>query len=198
MKLTFLRLTVVSATMFAILGRPAASASTLSTEVIVSVPDQVLALVDRGRLIARYPVSTSKFGIGDSASSYRTPLGTLFVSAKFGDKLPPGAVIKNRVPTGEIVTVNAPGRDAIVARVIWLRGMEAQNIRARDRCIYIHGTPEERQIGRPASFGCVRMRSRDIIELYDRVHIGTHVTIALRKIDAFVKSEESSLFARWD
>jgi lipoprotein-anchoring transpeptidase ErfK/SrfK len=198
MKLTFLRLTVVSATMFVILGRPAASASTLSTEVIVSVPDQVLALVDRGRLIARYPVSTSKFGIGDSASSYRTPLGTLFVSAKFGDKLPPGAVIKNRVPTGEIVTVNAPGRDAIVARVIWLRGMEAQNIRARDRCIYIHGTPEERQIGRPASFGCVRMRSRDIIELYDRVHIGTHVTIALRKIDAFVKSEESSLFARWD
>ena len=198
MKLTFLRLTVVSATMFVILGRPAASASTLSTEVIVSVPDQVLALVDRGRLIARYPVSTSKFGIGDSASSYRTPLGTLFVSAKFGDKLPPGAVIKNRVPTGEIVTVNSPGRDAIVARVIWLRGMEAQNIRARDRCIYIHGTPEERQIGRPASFGCVRMRSRDIIELYDRVHIGTHVTIALRKIDAFVKSEESSLFARWD
>jgi lipoprotein-anchoring transpeptidase ErfK/SrfK len=197
-KLTFLRLTVVSATMFVILGRPAASASTLSTEVIVSVPDQVLALVDRGRLIARYPVSTSKFGIGDSASSYRTPLGTLFVSAKFGDKLPPGAVIKNRVPTGEIVTVNARGRDAIVARVIWLRGMEAQNIRARDRCIYIHGTPEERQIGRPASFGCVRMRSRDIIELYDRVHIGTHVTIALRKIDAFVKSEESSLFARWD
>jgi lipoprotein-anchoring transpeptidase ErfK/SrfK len=198
MKPTFFRLTVVSATMFVILGPAAARASTLSTEVIVSVPDQMLALVDRGRLIARYPVSTSKFGIGDSASSYRTPLGTLFVSAKFGDKLPPGAVIKNRVPTGEIVTVNAPGRDAIVARVIWLRGMEAQNTNARDRCIYIHGTPEERQIGRRASFGCIRMRSRDIIELYDRVHIGTHVTIALRKIDDFVKSEEPSLFARWE
>jgi lipoprotein-anchoring transpeptidase ErfK/SrfK len=198
MKPTFFRLTVVSATMFVILGPAAARASTLSTEVIVSVPDQMLALVDRGRLIARYPVSTSKFGIGDSASSYRTPLGTLFVSAKFGDKLPPGAVIKNRVPTGEIVTVNAPGRDAIVARVIWLRGKEAQNTNARDRCIYIHGTPEERQIGRRASFGCIRMRSRDIIELYDRVHIGTHVTIALRKIDDFVKSEEPSLFARWE
>jgi lipoprotein-anchoring transpeptidase ErfK/SrfK len=198
MKPTFFHLTVVSATMAVILGPAAADASTLSTEVIISVPDQVLALIDRGRLIARYPVSTSKFGIGDSASSYRTPLGTLFVSAKFGDKLPPGAVIKNRVPTGEIVTVNAPGRDAIVARVIWLRGMEAQNTNARDRCIYIHGTPEERQIGRRASFGCIRMRSRDIIELYDRVHIGTHVTIALRKIDDFVKSEEPSLFARWE
>jgi lipoprotein-anchoring transpeptidase ErfK/SrfK len=198
MKPTFLRLTVVSAAMFVMPSPAAASASTLSTEVIVSVPDQVLALINRGRLIARYPVSTSKFGTGDSASSYRTPLGTLFVSAKFGDKLPPGAVIKNRVPTGEIVGVNASGRDAIVARVIWLRGMEAQNTNARDRCIYIHGTPEERQIGRRASFGCIRMRSRDIIDLYDRVHIGTHVTIALRKIDDFVKSEEPSLFARWD
>ncbi len=94
---------------------------------IVSVPDQVLALVDRGKLIARYSISTSKFGTGDSAASFRTPLGTLFVSAKIGDKLPQGAVIKNRMPTGEIVGVDAPGRDPIVSRVIWLRGMEAQN-----------------------------------------------------------------------
>jgi len=179
-------------------GRLAAEASTLSTEVIISVPDQVLALVDRGHLIAQYPISTSKFGTGDSAGSYCTPLGTLFVSAKFGDRLPPGAVIKNRIPTGEVVAVDAPGRDAIVARVIWLRGMEAQNRAARDRCIYIHGTPEERQIGRPVSFGCIRMRSRDVIALYDRVHIGMHVGITLKKIDTFVQPEESSLLARSD
>ena len=165
---------------------------------IVSVPDQVLALVDRGRLIARYPVSTSKFGIGDSAGSYRTPLGTLFVSAKFGDNLPPGAVIKNRIPTGEIVTANAPGRDPIVARVIWLRGMEAQNRGARDRCIYIHGTPEERRIGKPASFGCIRMRSRDVIALYNSVHIGMHVTITRKYISDFIQAEEPSLLARSD
>ena len=198
MKPTCSQLITILAIIFINFGRLAAGASTLSTEVIVSVPDQVLALVDRGRLIAQYPVSTSKFGIGDSASSYRTPLGTLFVSGKFGDRLPPGAVIKNRIPTGEVVAVNTPGRDAIVARVIWLRGMEAQNSRARDRCIYIHGTPEERRIGRPASFGCIRMRSRDVIDLYDRVHIGTHVTIALRKIDDFVRVEDPSLLARSD
>jgi lipoprotein-anchoring transpeptidase ErfK/SrfK len=196
MKLTYSRLITVLAVVFVIFGRLAASASTLSTEVVISVPDQVLALVNRGRLIAQYPVSTSKFGIGDSAGSYRTPLGTLFVSAKFGDRLPPGAVIKNRVPTGEIVTANALGRDAIVARVIWLRGMEAQNRGARDRCIYIHGTPEERQIGRPVSFGCIRMRSRDVIDLYDRVHIGTHVSIVLRKIDDLIQAEEPSFLAR--
>jgi len=198
MKLTWSRLITVLSLIFVIFDGLAADASTVSTEVIVSVPDQVLALVDRGHLLARYPISTSKFGIGDSAGSYRTPLGTLFVSAKFGDRLPPGAVIKNRIPTGEVVGVDAPGRDAIVARVIWLRGMEAQNRGARDRCIYIHGTPEERRIGKPASFGCIRMRSRDVIALYDRVHIGMHVTIVPRKIDDLVKPEESSLLARSD
>src|SRR6476659_352832 len=180
------------------LGPSAAHAAPLSADMIVSVPDQVLALVDRGKLIARYSISTSKFGTGDSASSYRTPLGTLFVSAKVGDRLPPGAVIKSRIPTGEIVTVDAPGRDAIVSRVIWLRGMEAQNQKALDRCIYIHVTPEERRLGKPASFGCIRMRSRDIIDLYDRVHIGTHVVITLRKIHEFVRPEEPDLLAKTD
>jgi len=175
-----------------------AHAAPLSADMIVSVSDQVLALVDRGKLIARYSISTSKFGTGDSAASYRTPLGTLFVSAKIGDRLPPGAVIKNRSPTGEVVAVDAPGRDPIVSRVIWLRGMETQNQKARDRCIYIHGTPEERRIGKPASFGCIRMRSRDIIDLYDHVHIGTHVLITLRRIHDFVKPEEPSLLARSD
>jgi hypothetical protein len=180
------------------LGRSPADATPLSADMIVSVPDQVLALVDRGKLIARYSISTSKFGTGDSGASYRTPLGTLFVSAKIGDRLPAGAVIKNRIPTGEIVSVDAPGRDPIVSRVIWLRGMEAQNQKARDRCIYIHGTPEERRIGKPASFGCIRMRSGDVIDLYDRVHIGTHVLITLRRIHDFVKLEEPDLLAQTD
>jgi len=168
---------------------------------IVSVPDQQLALIDRGKLISKYWISTSKFGLADGNGTYRTPLGVLFVSAKFGDHLPAGAVIKNRVPTGEIVDPNAPGRDAIVSRVIWLRGMEPQNKLARDRCIYIHGTPEERLIGRPASFGCIRMRSRDVIALYDLAHIGMHVTITQRKIDSFIQSQhndEPVLFARSD
>jgi len=172
----------------------------VATEIVVSVPDQQLALLDRGKLISKYPISTSKFGLGDANGSYRTPVGVLFVSAKFGDHLPAGAVIKNRVPTGELVNPNAPGRDAIVSRVIWLRGMEQQNRAARDRCIYIHGTPEERFIGRTASFGCIRMRSRDVIALYDYAHIGMHVTITQRKIDSFIQQheDEPGLVARSD
>ena len=169
-----------------------------AVEIVVSVPDQQLALIDRGRLFSKYAISTSKFGLGDGSGTFRTPLGTLFVSGKFGDHLPAGAVIKSRVPTGEIVNVNAPGRDAIVSRVIWLRGMEEQNRQARDRCIYIHGTPEERTIGRPASFGCIRMRSKDMIALYDRVHIGMHVTITQRTLDNLIATEEPGLLARSD
>ncbi len=178
-----------------------AGALSVATEMIISVPDQQLALIDRGKLICKYPISTSKFGLGDGNATYRTPLGTLFVSAKFGDHLPAGVVIKNRVPTGEIVNANAPGRDAIVSRVIWLRGMEQQNRSARDRCIYIHGTPEERRIGTPASFGCIRMRSKDVIALYDLAHIGMHVTITERRIDNFIHQhddEQPSLLARSD
>ena len=188
----------VSTWILAVSAAISSPASTLTTEVIVSLPDQVLAVVDRGHLIARYPVSTSKFGVGDSTGSYRTPLGTLFVSGKFGDKLPPGAVIKNRVPTGEVVAVNSLGRDAIVARVIWLRGMEVQNCAARDRCIYIHGTPEERRIGKPASFGCIRMCSRDVIALYNSVHIGMHVIITQKRVSDLIQAEEPSLLARSD
>ena len=179
----------------------AAHALSPATEIIISVPDQQLAVIDRGKLISKYSISTSKFGLGDSNGSYRTPLGVLFVSAKFGDHLPAGAVIKNRMSTGEIVNPNAPGRDAIVSRVIWLRGMEQQNHSARDRCIYIHGTPEERRIGTVASFGCIRMRSKDVIALYDLAHIGMHVTITEREIDSFIQrhdDEQPSLLARSD
>lgn len=194
MKQRLLALSIMLAT------APVSWALSTATEIIISVPDQQLAMIDRGKLISKYAISTSKFGLGDGNGTYRTPLGTLFVSAKFGDRLPAGAVIKSRVPTGEIVNANAPGRDAIVSRVIWLRGMEQQNRGARDRCIYIHGTPEERRIGTPASFGCIRMRSRDVIALYDLAHIGMHVTITERRIDNFIshQEEEPSLLARSD
>src|SRR5213080_5286577 len=162
---------IIAIVLIAVRQRSTSSA----TEIIISISDQTLAVVDSGKLIARYRVSTSKFGNGDNVGSYRTPLGVLFVSGKFGDHLPAGTVIKNRAPTGEIITVDAPNRDAIVSRVIWLRGMERQNLTAHDRCIYIHGKPEERRVGRAVSFGCIRMRSGDVIALYDRVHIArTH------------------------
>jgi lipoprotein-anchoring transpeptidase ErfK/SrfK len=167
-------------------------------EIVVSVADQELALIAWGKVVKRFPISTSKFGTGDAIGSYRTPLGQTFVSAKIGDGLPAGAVIKNRNATGEVVNANARGRDAIVSRVIGLRGMDGATVNARDRCIYIHGTAEERLIGRRASYGCIRMRSKDVIALYSLVHIGDHVRISDRPLATFLPPEEPSLLARAD
>jgi lipoprotein-anchoring transpeptidase ErfK/SrfK len=152
--------------------------------VIISVPQQRMALLDNGVLIATYPVSTSKFAIGDAAGSRATPLGELRIEKKIGDNAPSGTVFKSRRPTGEILVPDAPGRDPIVTRILWLRGMEAQNANAYGRYIYIHGTPEERNIGKPASYGCIRMRSRDVIQLYDIVGWGAKVTILNEPLQA--------------
>jgi len=145
--------------------------------IVISTRDQKLAVLDRGTLLATYPISTSKFGLGDSSRSSRTPLGQLAVAKKIGDNAPLGAVFKDRVRTGEIVAPNSPGRDPIVTRILWLRGREAQNANAFGRYIYIHGTPEERLIGMPASYGCIRMRSVDVVQLYSIVGVGAAVTI---------------------
>src|SRR5207237_9226871 len=136
-----------------------------------------LAVLERGNLMAIYPVSTSKFGLGDWPGSYRTPLGELEIAKKIGEGALPGTVVKDRRRTGEIVAPDSPGRDPIVTRIIWLRGREAQNANAFARDIYIHGTPEERNIGLPVSYGCIRMRSSDIINLYNMVGTGAEVTI---------------------
>jgi lipoprotein-anchoring transpeptidase ErfK/SrfK len=145
--------------------------------IVISTRDQKLVVLDHGMLVATYPVSTSKFGLGDSLRSSRTPLGELQVAKKIGDNAPLGAVFKDRVRTGEIVAPNSPGRDPIVTRILWLRGREAQNANAFGRYIYIHGTPEERRIGSPASYGCIRMRSVDVVQLYNTVGVGAAVTI---------------------
>ena len=145
--------------------------------IVISTRDQKLAVLDQGNLLATYPVSTSKFGLGDRPGSRFTPLGQLQIAEKIGDNAPPGAVFKDRRRTGEIVLANSPGRDPIVTRILWLRGRESQNANAFARDIYIHGTPEERLIGRPASYGCIRMRSTDVVQLYNIVGVGAAVTI---------------------
>jgi lipoprotein-anchoring transpeptidase ErfK/SrfK len=146
-------------------------------QIVISTREQKLAVLDRGNLMTIYPVSTSKFGLGDWRGSRFTPLGQLEIAEKIGDNAPPGAVFKDRRRTGEIVLPDSPGRDPIVTRILWLRGLEPQNANAFTRDIYIHGTPEERLIGTRASYGCIRMRSSDIINLYDIVGIGAAVTI---------------------
>jgi hypothetical protein len=148
-----------------------------SSRVVISVRDQKLMLVRNGAKVATYPVSTSKFGLGDGWGRMTTPLGFLQVVRKIGGNAPAGAVFHNRRWTGEVLRPNAPGRDPIVTRIIWLRGLQASNAHAFRRCIYIHGTPQEKSIGRPASYGCIRMKSKDVTSLYNQISLGTIVQI---------------------
>ncbi len=151
-------------------------------EVIISVSEQKLMVLRDGMWTHRFPVSTSKFGLGDSYGSYKTPLGKLRVCDKIGEGLPPGSVMRHRNPTGEILPVNARGRDPIVTRIIWLEGLEASNDNARNRGIYIHGTVEESKIGKPVSYGCIRMKSRDVLDLFEAVPMGSIVNIQQEKL----------------
>lgn len=161
----------------------------VTNEVVVSVKQQKLMLLQNGARVAIYPVSTSKFGVGDGRGTMATPLGAMAVAQKIGDHAPLGAVFHNRRFTGEILKPNAPGRDPIVTRIIWLRGLEASTASAFSRCIYIHGTAEERTIGRPASYGCIRMKSKDVADLYGQLPIGAVVKVVPDKLPKAAKAK---------
>ena len=148
-----------------------------SSKMIVSVKDQTMLLTKDGKPVKAYRVSTSKFGVGNTRNSYRTPLGKMEIARKIGGGSQSGTVFKSRRKTGEVLKPDAPGRDPIVTRIMWLKGNEHRNNNAYSRYIYIHGTPEERTIGSPTSYGCIRMKSQDIIDLYRRVGLGAEVKV---------------------
>lgn len=158
-------------------SRDVAPRAVVRNGVAVTVYDQKLTVYRGGKKVKDYDVSTSKFGLGNTTGSRRTPLGIHAVSDKTGEGQPKGMVFKGARPTGEVVAVDAAGRDPVVTRVIQLAGLENSNKNSHSRRIYIHGTPEERKIGRPASYGCIRMKSNDVIDLYRRVQRGTPVVV---------------------
>ena len=152
----------------------------------IDIAAQTLALTDKGRLLKRYSVSTSKHGPGEANGSYCTPRGRHIVRAKIGAGQPLGSVFARRRPTGEIWTPELhaahPGRDWMLTRILWLSGCELGKNRLGDvdtmrRYIYIHGAPDTAQMGTPGSIGCVRMRNADIVELFDLVPPYTPVEI---------------------
>jgi len=134
----------------------------------------------------RYSVSTSRNGLGETNGSYCTPRGRHIVRARIGAGQPLNTVFVRRRPTGEVWTpalhAANPGRDWILTRILWLSGCERGlnrlgNVDTMRRYIYIHGSPEAAEMGRPGSIGCIRMRGQDILELFDRVPPYTPVIV---------------------
>lgn len=142
----------------------------------ISVAAQRLDLVENEKVIASYPVSTSRFGLGSEEGSFKTPLGRFEIAEKIGDGAPVGTIFRGRVPLAPNEQA-PPTDDLILTRILWLEGREAHNANTRERYIYIHGTRHEDRIGEPASHGCVRMKGDDLLALFERVPTGTEVLI---------------------
>jgi L,D-transpeptidase YbiS len=142
----------------------------------ISIREQRLTLKDGKTSIRMYPVSTSRFGVGTEEGSMKTPTGRFRVAEKIGGQMPSGTVFRSRIPLGPADSI-PPTEDLVMSRILWLDGLEEHNANTRDRFIYIHGTKHEDKIGSAASHGCVRMRNVDVVELFDLVDEGVHVTI---------------------
>lgn len=152
----------------------------------IELDHQRLICLEQGRTVALYPVSTARAGAGEEPESGCTPQGLHRIRLKIGAGCPENMVFVGRRPTGEIYDAALaqahPDRDWILTRILWLTGAEP-GINRGGQCdtlrrhIYIHGTPEESLIGVPVSHGCIRMRNRDILKLFDWVDNGTLVEI---------------------
>lgn len=152
----------------------------------VSIEKQTMYVYDHGKLVKEYRVSTAKNGPGEKIHSEMTPRGKHVIRAKIGGGCEANAVFISRRPTGEIyhpeLRATFPQRDWILTRIFWLSGLEVGKNRLGEvdtmrRYIYIHGSPDDVQMGTPGSRGCIRMRNQDIIELYDLVPAKTPITI---------------------
>lgn len=152
----------------------------------INVPKQKLSLVSGDRVLRSWSVSTSQYGVGCNNGSNKTPLGLHRIVSKIGRNIPEGGVFRRRRFTGEIAKIFRKPRvkrvDQITTRILRLEGMEegrnqGEGVDTYKRCVYIHGTPEEWRIGKPASHGCIRMKNKDIIELFSLIKRGTLVRI---------------------
>lgn len=153
----------------------------------ISIAGQTLRLFDEGGACLRsWPVSTAANGAGEQEGSGCTPRGRHIVRARIGEGAPAGAVFRGRRLTGEVwspeLAAQFPERDWILSRILWLSGCEPGinrlgSVDSMRRYIYIHGTPDDQPMGAPRSHGCVRMRNADVIELFERVPVGTEVLL---------------------
>jgi len=162
----------------------------ITTQIVISIAQQTLTVYRRQKVIAEYPISTAKNGIGSQQDSGCTPLGQHIIAEKIGGNAPSHMVFIGRIATGEIYNAELgalnPKRDWILSRILWLSGVEEGFNKGSNsqggcdtyhRYIYIHGTPDSEPMSVPLSHGCVRMRNQDIIELFEQIEERTPVTI---------------------
>ena len=154
--------------------------------IVIDIASQRLSLYSADQWLQDYAISTAKNGVGQENGSGCTPLGEHTIRAKIGSNSPIGTVFAGRRPTGEVFSPELaeqfPTRDWILTRILWLSGREhglnrCGSVDTLRRYIYIHGCPDDAPMGTPESHGCIRMRNEDVVDLFDRVRVGTVVRI---------------------
>lgn len=162
------------------------SNKTFNELLFASVSEQKMYHIKDQKIIETYTISTSAYGIGCKTGSNKTPPGLHKVAAKYGDDTPINGRMIGRVFYGQIATIYTDSTksktDDVTSRILWLDGLEkglnkGEGIDSFKRYIYIHGTSEEGRLGSPASHGCIRMKNKEVIELYEKIKIGTLVLI---------------------
>ena len=152
----------------------------------MSTKEQKLYHIKNDKIIHKYVISSSAYGIGNKAGSNKTPIGLHSIKEKYGDKTPINGRMTGRVFYGDIATIytdeTKSKTDDVTSRIFWLEGMEkgknkGKGIDSYKRYIYIHGTSEEGRLGKPASHGCIRMKNKEVIDLYNLIEVGTLVLI---------------------
>lgn len=153
----------------------------------VNIKKQELTLYKEGLLVASYPISTAKNGVGQQYGSMQTPLGRHHICAKIGEGAPVGTVFRARIPTGEIYTpeleaAQTQHKDWIITRILWLEGLEeglnrGGSVDSKARKIYIHASPDSRPMGAPYSHGCICLHNQDMMNLFEQVSVGVTVNI---------------------
>lgn len=160
---------------------------------LINITKQTLSVYQYDKEVSCYDISTAKNGIGSQQDSGCTPLGAHIIAQKIGSDQPINTVFVGRVATGEIYSKalgkQYPDRDWILSRILWLSGIEEGKNKGSNelggcdtyqRYIYIHGMPDSEPTGVPRSHGCIRMRNRDMIELFEQAKEGTTVNIIAR------------------
>ena len=154
--------------------------------IFVSIKKQRIYHIKNDTIIKEYIISSSAYGVGSEAGSNKTPLGLHKIRQKYGEETPINGRMVGRVFYGKIATIYKDNtkskKDDVTTRILWLEGLEqgknkGEGIDSFKRYIYIHGTSEEGHLGTPSSHGCIRMKNKEVIDLYNKVAIGTLVLI---------------------
>jgi len=160
--------------------------SDYSKLLFISIENQKMYHIKEGEIVKQYTISSSEYGTGSEAGSNKTPLGLHKVKAKYGTETPTNGRMIGRVFYGQIATIYKDKQksktDDVTSRIFWLEGLEkgknkGEGIDSYKRYIYIHGTSEEGRLGTPASHGCIRMKNKEVIDLYKLIEVGTLVLI---------------------